>query len=90
MKRLLLVMGMVLLGIPLTFCVTFAEDTEGVNFHFSHQDGSGTKSSYSYNPDAGSSYTFDSGNTLNSDGSYSYRFGNDDGNGITYRTEPDE
>ena len=91
MKSLLSVIGMVLLGIPLTFCVTFGEDTPGINYHFSHADDTGTRSSSSYNPSGpgnGMSYTFDSGNTLNSDGSYSYRFGNNDGNGITYRTEP--
>jgi hypothetical protein len=34
------------------------------------------------------SYTFDSGNTLNADGSMTYRFGGDGNSGIVVRTEP--
>ena len=89
MKRLLLVMGLALLGIPLTFGMTFGEDTEGVNYHFSHQDGSGTKSSASYNPQAegdGWSRTYDSGNVQNADGSWTFKFGSE--NGISIRTAP--
>ena len=88
MKRLIITLAIAILLIAVP---ALAEDTQGLNYHFSHSDATGTKSSSSYNPDGsgnGMSYTFDSGNTLNSDGSYSYRFGNDDGNGITYRTEP--
>ena len=91
MKRLFLVMGVVLLGIPLTFCVTFGEDTEGVNFHFSNSDGTGTQSSASYNPQgegSGWSQTFDSGSTLNADGSWSVPLSDADGNGITVRSQP--
>lgn len=86
MKRLIITLAVALLWIS----PALAEDTEGINYHFSHSDATGTKSSASFNPDGpgtGWSYTFDNGNTLNSDGSYSYRFGDQD-NGITYRTEP--
>ena len=89
MKRLFLGMGIVLLGIPLTFCVTFAENTQGINYHFSHQDGTGTQSAASYNPQApgnGMSYTYDGGDTQNADGSWTYNFGGEDG--ISYRTPP--
>jgi hypothetical protein len=87
MKRsiIILAMAILLIAVPV-----LAENTPGVNYHFSHQDGSGTKAGTSYNPDGpgtGWSYRYDSGNTQNSDGSFTYTFGND-GNGISIRTEP--
>jgi len=89
MKKTIIILAMTLLLIATP---ALAEDTPGVNYHFSHADGTGTQSAASYNPDGkgnGWSYTYDSGTTQNSDGSWTYRYG-DDGNGITYRTEPNE
>ena len=84
-KCLIIALAILLMAAP-----AFADDTQGANYHFSHQDGSGTKAGTSYNPDGkgdGWSYRYDSGNSLNADGSTTYTFGND-GNGISIRTEP--
>ncbi|MBC8177209.1 MAG: hypothetical protein ISR61_03485 [Desulfobacteraceae bacterium] len=87
MKRSIIILAMALLWIS----PALAEDTQGVNFHFSNSDATGTKSSASFNPDGpgtGWSQTFDSGATLNSDGSWSIPLGDGEGNGITVRTAP--
>ena len=85
MKRLIITLALAVLWIS----PALAEDTQGLNYHFSHQDATNTRSAASYNPDGpgdGWSQTFDSGATLNSDGSWSVPLGGD--NGITVRTEP--
>jgi len=79
-----LIFALLLIAAP-----ALADDTQGLNYHFSHQDSTGTQASASYNPDApgtGWSYTYDSGNTQNSDGSWTLNFGGE--NGISYRTPP--
>ena len=81
--------AVIAIALAIWAAVSYSEDTEGINFHFSHADDTGTKSAASYNPDApgtGWSYTYDSGATLNSDGSWTIPLGGDDGNGISYRT----
>ena len=89
MKRsitIILAVLMVIWTIP-----AIADDTPGVNYNFSHADATGTKSSSSFNADApgtGWSHTFDSGSTLNADGSWSIPLGG--GNGVVIRTDPDE
>jgi hypothetical protein len=84
MRKSIIILALVLLWIS----PAFSDDTVGANYHFSHADATGTKSALSINPETGPSYTFDSGNTLNADGSMTYRFGNDDGNGVVIRSEP--
>jgi hypothetical protein len=83
MKRIFIILAVLLMAAP-----ALAEDAPGVNYRFSHPDGTGTKSAMSYNPQTGASFTFDSGNTLNADGSMTYTFGNDGGSGIVVRTQP--
>ena len=87
MKRLIITLALAVLWIS----PALAEDTQGLNYHFSHQDATGTRSSSSYNPQAegsGWSETYDSGAVLNSDSSWSVPLGNGEGNGIVVRTEP--
>jgi opacity protein-like surface antigen len=86
MKRLFIILALVLLWAT----PALSDDTVGANYHFSHADGTGTRSSSSFNPDApgsGWSHTFDSGSTLNSDGSWSIPL-SQDANAIVIRTEP--
>ena len=78
----LMIMGLLLIATP-----AMGEDTPGTNTHFDLGDGA----SIAVNPDGpgnGVSYTFSSGNTLNADGSMTYRFGGDGNSGIVVRTEP--
>ena len=65
MKTILVTLAILLLVVP----AYAGDDDPGVNFKFNHLDGTGTKSSSSYNPQIGWSYTFDSGNTRKADGS---------------------
>ena len=86
MTKIYMTLIMALIASP-----ALAEDTTGANYKFSLGDATGTKSAISVNPDGpgnGVSYTFDSGNTLNADGSMTYRFGGDGNSGIVVRTEP--
>ena len=86
MKRSIIIIALLLIAAP-----ALAEDTEGINYNFSHADGTGTQASSSFNPDgpgSGWSNTFDSGATLNSDGSWSTPLGDGEDNGIVVRTEP--
>jgi hypothetical protein len=81
-KSIIIILGILLMAAP-----ALSDDTPGVNYHFPQQDATNTKSSMSYNPQTGASFTFDSGSTLNSDGSWTVPLSNE-ASGIVIRTEP--
>jgi hypothetical protein len=83
MKRILIILAMALLWVS----PALSDDTVGTNTHFDLGDGA----SIAVNPDGpgnGVSYTFSSGNTMNADGSWTLRFGNEGNSGIVVRTDP--
>ncbi len=81
MKIIIAILAMLLLAVPL-----YAGDNDinpGTNYVFDPQDGT----SATYSPQYSWSYQFESGNTYNADGTWSYKIGGQAGV-VTIREEP--
>ena len=42
--------AVIAIALAIWAAVSYSDDTEGINFHFSHQDDTDTKSAFRYNP----------------------------------------